>query len=347
MKILAIETSCDDTSLAIFEDEKLLFMDTKSQIKIHLETGWVVPEIAAREHANVIFEVLENVLKNSNTKVQEIDYIWVTTNPWLIPSLLTWITLARTLSKILNIPVIEINHIQAHIFANFLERKKEDINFPLVCLTVSWWHNDIYFMENMWSFEKIWTSNDDAAWESYDKVAKMMWLWYPGGPIISKYALDYINENNSKKQEFLPRVWLKKEEFDFSFSWLKSAVKREIEERIIKNEELLKNTWNEELQKLKENSKVLLTINDIKEISFEFQNAVNEVLALKLIKAWLSKNIKTVLLAWWVSANDDLRLKIDEYAKKENLEFICPTKKLYCMDNAAMVWIITYYKIKN
>ena len=191
MKILAIETSCDDTSLAIFEDEKLLFMDTKSQIKIHNLTGWVVPEVAAREHANAIFEVLENVLTWVNLKIEEIDYIAVTTNPWLMPSLLTWITLARTLSKVLQKPLIEINHIQAHIFSNFLERKEEEIKFPLVCLTVSGWHNDIYFMKNMWSMEKIWTSWDDAAGESFDKVAKMMWLPYPGWPIISALASEY------------------------------------------------------------------------------------------------------------------------------------------------------------
>lgn len=346
MKILAIETSCDDTSLAIFENDKLLAMETKSQIKIHNETWWVVPEIAAREHANVIFEVLQKVLDDAKVSIEEIDCIWVTVNPWLIPSLLTWITLARTIAKVLNKEIIEINHIQAHIYANYLERNLEYIKYPLVCLTVSWWHNDIYFMENMWSFEKIWTSNDDAAWESYDKVAKMMGLWYPGWPVISKYALDYINENNLKKQEIFPRVWLKKDEFDFSFSWLKSAVKREIDERIKRNEYILKDTWNEELQKLKENSNVLLTLGDIKEISFEFQNAVNEVLALKLIKAWLSKNIKTVLLAWWVSANDDLREKIIQKVQKNNLEFICPAKKLYCMDNAAMVWILTYYRKK-
>lgn len=324
MKILAIETSCDDTSLAVFQDDKLLSLDTKSQIKIHLQTGWVVPEVAAREHANAIFEVLENVLNSSKTKLEEIDYIAVTSHPWLIPSLLTWITLARTLWKILNKPVLELNHIQGHIFSNFLERKKEDINFPLVCLTVSGWHNDIYFMDSMWSLEKIWSSGDDAAGESYDKVAKMMWLGYPGWPIISKLANEYENKNI---KELFPRVWLKKDEFNFSFSWLKSAVKREVDKRIWENSQL--------------------TLDDKREISYEFQNAVNEVLAYKLISWALEKKVNTIMLAGGVSANEDLKNKIKTLALKNNLEFIYPIKNLYCMDNAAMIWILAYYKIKH
>ena len=114
MKILAFETSCDDTSIALFEDNNLIFMDTESQIKIHLETWWVVPEVAAREHANAIFNVLDKVLKNTNTTLNEIDYIWVSTTPWLLPSLLTWTSVASTISTVLNIPIIAINHIQAH-----------------------------------------------------------------------------------------------------------------------------------------------------------------------------------------------------------------------------------------
>ncbi len=324
MKILAIETSCDDTSLAIFEDDILITLDTKSQIKIHASTGWVVPEVAAREHANAIFEVCENVLEKSKIKIEDIDYIAVTSHPWLIPSLLTGITFARTLSKIFQKPLLELNHIQGHIFSNFLERKKEDISFPLVCLTVSWWHNDIYYMSSLWEMEKIGSSQDDAAGESYDKVAKMMWLWYPGGPIISQLSVEYSQEKN---KELFPRVWLKKDEFDFSFSWLKSAVKREIDKRI----------W----------LKWELDEQDKKEISFEFQNAVNEVLAHKLISWALQKQVKTVMLAGWVSANTDLREKIRQKAWEYNLQFLHPIKNVYCMDNAAMIWILAYYKIKH
>lgn len=325
MKILAFETSCDDTSIAIFDNDKLLAMDTDSQISIHNITWWVVPEVAAREHANNIFKVLTNVLKQAELKLEDIDYIWVTTYPWLLPSLLTWTTVAWTISTVLNKKIIPINHIEAHIFSNFLERKEEEIKFPLVCLTVSWWHNDIYYMKSMFDIDKIGSSWDDAGWEAFDKTSKMMWLEYPGWPVISKLADEYESEWWISTNLF-PRVWLVKREFNFSFSGLKSSVKREVEKRILNN-------WE-------------LTLEDKKEISFEFQNAVIEVMAWKIVEAARQKNVKTVMLAWWVSANNKLKNEINKLSKKERLEFIYPSKNLYCMDNAAMVWINTYYKIK-
>jgi N6-L-threonylcarbamoyladenine synthase len=205
-----------------------------------------------------------------------------------------------------------------------LERKKDDIHFPLVCLTVSGWHNDMYFMNSLWEMERIWTSTDDSAWESYDKVAKMMGLSYPWWPIISQLAA----QNTSKiSSPLFPRVWLDKKESNFSFSWLKSAVKREVEKRI-------REKW-------------MLTQEDTQEISYEFQNAVNEVLAYKLIQAWEQKWVQTIMLAGWVSANDDLKSKIQILATEKNLKFIYPKKNLYCMDNAAMIWILAYYKIQE
>jgi len=191
MKILAFETSCDDTSIALFENEVLISMHTKSQIKIHNKTGGVVPEVASREHANVIFDVLNSVLHEGETELKDIDYIAVTTHPGLIPSLLTGITVASTLSQTLQIPIIPIDHIQAHIFSNWLERDESEISFPLVCLTVSWGHNELWYMRDMWNKEKLGQTQDDAAGEAYDKVAKMMGLWYPGGPIISELANKY------------------------------------------------------------------------------------------------------------------------------------------------------------
>ena len=333
MYILALETSCDDTSIAIFKDDKLLSMDTASQIKIHNITWWVVPEVAAREHANSIFWVLDNAIEKSWIKLENIDHIAVTITPWLMPSLLTGITVANTLWNILKKPVLEINHIEAHIFSNFLERKKEDINFPLVCLTVSWWHNEIYYMSSMFEKEKLGWTTDDSAWEAFDKVAKMMWLEYPGWPIVSKLAWEYEKNNlpplGGKYPKgdggLFPRVWLKKDEYDFSFSWLKSSVKREVDKRI------------------KEKGK--LSLDDKKEISFEFQNAVTEVLAYKLVNAWEKKWVKTVMLAGGVSANDKLNSLIQEMSSKKDMDFISPIKKVYSMDNAAMVGINAYHKL--
>ena len=356
MKILAFETSCDDTSIAIFEDEKLLVMDTASQIKIHNITGWVVPEVAAREHANAIFWVLDRVLEKSWVTLEEVDYIWVTTNPWLLPSLLTWTTVASTISTVLKIPILPINHIQAHIFANFLEREEKEIVFPVTCLTVSGWHNDIYYMKDMWWLEKVGSTTDDASWEAFDKVAKMMWLGYPGWPIVSKLADEYAQENNVEtsihgvsntwdainstspvhKKPMFPRVWLTKKEADFSFSGLKSAVKREVDKRRCCI------TW----KWVKPIPTKELTLDDQKEISYEFQEAVIEVLAYKLIQAAEQKWVKTVLLAGWVSANNRLKQEIKKLAEKKGLNFLHPVSNLYCMDNAAMVGILTYYRIK-
>jgi len=227
MYILAFETSCDDTSVAIFRDSELIAMDTASQIKIHNKTGGVVPEVAAREHANAIFEVLQNTLEQAKLELGDITHIAVTATPGLMPSLLTGITVARTLGNIHSIPVLEINHIQAHIFANFLERKKEDIEFPLVCLTVSGGHNEIYHMEDMWDFNRIGGTTDDAAGEAFDKVAKMMWLGYPGWPVISKLASEYSPSPNkgegARGWGLFPRVWLEKKWADFSFLGLQAS----------------------------------------------------------------------------------------------------------------------------
>jgi len=335
MKILAFETSCDDTSIALFENEKLVCMYTKSQIKIHNKTGGVVPEVASREHANVIFDVLDDVLSEWNTTLQEIDYIAVTTHPGLVPSLLTGITVASTLSQALQVPIIPIDHIQAHIFSNWLDRNENEIIFPIVCLTVSWGHNEIWYMKDMWTKEKLWQTQDDAAWEAYDKVAKMMWLEYPGWPVISKLASEYISRGTGTsvpvpQKPLFPRVFLEKSEFGFSFSGLKSAVRREIEKRTGVDTSVA----------------VPLTDEDKIEISYEFQAAINEVLCYKLLEAAKQKNVKTMLLAGWVSANDDLNIKISIEANRLWLTFFAPEKKLYCMDNAAMIGILAYYKIK-
>lgn len=325
VKILAFETSCDDTSIALFENDTLIAMKTDSQIRIHNQTWWVVPEVAAREHANVIFDVLQHVLDQWEVTLSDIDYIWVTTNPWLLPSLLTGTTVAGTISTVLQKKIIPINHIEAHIFANYLEREESDISYPLVCLTVSGGHNDIYYMSDMWNLEKIWSSWDDAGGEAFDKVAKMMGLGYPGWPIISQLSDEYEWKVGTSTDLF-PRVWLVKKENNFSFSGLKSAVKREVDKRIEQRGEL--------------------TQEDREELAYEFELAVTEVLAYKLIQAAKQKNVSTVLLAGWVSANNRLKNAIATLCEKENLDFLYPMKLTYCMDNAAMVGINTYYRIK-
>lgn len=317
MIILAFETSCDDTSIAIFENSNLIAMDTKSQIKEHNETKWVVPEVAARLHANNIFSVLETVLQKADLNLEQIDYIACTQKPWLLPSLLVWLTVAKTLSVGLKKPLILIDHIKAHIFANLLERDLNELVFPSICLTVSGWHNELYLWKNLFELELIWETLDDSAWEAFDKVSKMMWMEYPGWPIISKLAKEY-------KKEFrwiFPLVLLEKDSLDFSFSWLKSAVKREVD-------------------------KIgLLSKDDKIEIAFEFENTVVEILKQKLFKAAQKYNVKSLVLAWGVSANDKLKSEISKKSSESWYSFIYPKKNVYSMDNAAMVGILAYYEI--
>ncbi|EKE29053.1 MAG: hypothetical protein ACD_2C00241G0006 [uncultured bacterium (gcode 4)] len=358
MYILAFETSCDDTSIAIFKDSELLAMDTKSQIKEHLPTCWVVPEVAARLHANNVFLVLETVLSKAQINLEEIDYIACTERPWLQPSLYVWLTVAQTLSRLLNKPFLLINHIQAHIFANLLERKLEDINFPSICLTVSWWHNEIYILKSLFDMELIWQTQDDSAWEAFDKVAKMMWVWFPGWPMISKLASEY-------KWAFrwiFPRVLLEKWSLDFSFSWLKSAVKREIDRRIAENKKNntanepneinIDDSWISEIlpNKLKYSQDIewankYLTQEDKTEIAFEFQETVIDILSTKLFSAAEKFSIRSLALAGWVSANESLKSKISKMAIEKGCTFVHPIKPVYSQDNAAMVGILAYYKI--
>ena len=169
MYILSFETSCDDTSIAIFQNDKLIVLDTKSQIKEHNITSGVVPEVAARLHANNIFTVLENVIKKAWIKLEDIDYIACTETPGLIPSLLVWLTVSKTISNLLNKPLLLINHIEAHIFSNLLDRDEKDLNFPSICLTVSGWHNELYLWKSLFDMELIGETLDDSAGEAFSK----------------------------------------------------------------------------------------------------------------------------------------------------------------------------------
>ncbi|MDD2486961.1 MAG: tRNA (adenosine(37)-N6)-threonylcarbamoyltransferase complex transferase subunit TsaD [Candidatus Gracilibacteria bacterium] len=323
MYILAFETSCDDTSIAIFKDGNLIALDTKSQIKEHNVTKGVVPEVAARLHANNIFFVLENVLDMASLKIEEMDYIVCTEKPGLLPSLLVGLTVAKTLAKTLNKPFILIDHIKAHIFANLLERDLTELVFPSICLTVSGGHNEIYLWKSLFELELVGETLDDSAGESFDKVSKMMGMEYPGGPIISKLAKQYDGEFRS----IFPTVLLEKNSLDFSFSGLKSAVKREIDRRIIE--------------------KGSLSDEDRIEISFEFETTVIEILKYKIFKAAERYGIRSLVLAGGVSANDKLKNEISKKAQEYGYSFIHPKKGIYSQDNAAMVAILAYYMIIN
>jgi N6-L-threonylcarbamoyladenine synthase len=320
MYILAFETSCDDTSVAIMCDDECIALSTRTQLE-HDVTGGVVPEVAARSHANAIFPCIEDVLSEAHIALHDIDSIACTQKPGLLPSLLTGMTVAKTLSLSLDKPLIWVDHIEGHIFANYLGRREEDIIFPAVVLTVSWGHTEIYLWKSMFELEIIGQTRDDAAGECFDKVAKMMWLGFPGGAKIAKLASEY--ENKASIWLF-PEVMLEKQSLDFSFSWLKSAVKREIDKRVT----LL---WS-------------LSESDMKEIAFEFEHTVTDILSKKLHRAVEQYSVKMILLAWWVSANTVLRSKLEKVSKIQNIPFLAPTKSIYSMDNAAMIGIRAYYQ---
>lgn len=330
LKTFAIETSCDDTSLWIvcfdwntFFVEKII---AYSQIQDHQSFGWVVPEIASRLHEEKIIQLLKNFNKQ---ELDQVDFISVTTNPWLPWSLLVWINAAYFLGEILDKQVIEVNHIYWHIFSLLLDRNISEINLPMSILTASWGHNEIYILSwssktlfdwNSFDFqlEKIWKSIDDAAWECFDKVSRMLGWPYPGWAWISQNAAKSCWNLSFR----FNRIFLKSDEFDFSFSWMKSKVHYLLENLKKQNYEL--------------------TQQDIYDICYEFQESVIEVLWKKLLKSTVKYKTNTIWITWWVSCNDRLynyiiELKNQKYSNI--IQVLKPTNKLYSTDNSAMIWV--------
>lgn len=318
MYILAFETSCDDTSVAIMKDNQCIALSTRTQLE-HTQTGWVVPEVAARSHANAIFPCIEDALRDAHISLEEIDVIACTDKPGLMPSLLTGMTVAKTLALSLHKPLLWVDHIESHIFANYLERKEDQIPFPSIVLTVSGGHTEIYLWKSQFDLSLVGQTRDDAAWEAFDKVSKMMWLGFPGWAIISRIASIYSGEYIW----IFPEVLLEKESLDFSFSWLKTAVKREVDIRIEKSG--------------------ILSDEDREQIAFEFEEVVIRTLVKKLIRAQEQFWGKSIVLAGWVSANAKLKDRLEEKSRKIGVPFISPVRPIYSMDNAAMVWIRAYY----
>jgi len=346
MKTLAVETSCDDTSLAIVNNDNWVFSVDKivmySQIQQHIPYWGVLPEVASRLHSEKIVALIWEIwLKN----IENVDFISVTTKPGLPWSLVVGRTAAYLLAEYYKKPLIEINHIYGHVFSILLERKIEDLELPLVVLTASWWHNDLYLVdkelnidldnletEKVWQFyvTKIWYTLDDAAWEAFDKVSKMLGWPYPWWPWISAQALNWMhNEKFQFKRIFLP---LKDNKvFEFSFSWMKSQVLQLLSH--------IESGWSN------------LSEQDICDIAYEFQEATVETLWKRLLKAAKMYWAKTIAIAWWVSANRRLSEYVEngvkewnnsEYASSNwlNVKFLHPVKNLYSTDNWAMIWVV-------
>ena len=314
MKILAIESSCDETSVSIIEDGwKDLGTVILSQIDIHKMYGGVVPEIASRYHVENITIVIEEALLKSNLTMDDIDAIAVTYGPGLIGSLLVGVIAAKTLAYIHNKPLIPVHHIMGHIYANNLVKP---LTFPLIALVVSGGHTELVYMKDNYSFEIIGSTLDDAVGESYDKVARVLELPYPGGPMVDKLAHLGTDSYN------LP-LPLNDESYNFSFSGIKSAVIN-----LSHNEEQRGNIINKE------------------DLACSFQNRVVTILTKKTLKALKEYNVNNLILAGGVAANKGLRETLTKMCEDNNINLTIPPI-LYCTDNAAMIGAAAYFVYKQ
>ncbi len=317
MKILGIETSCDETAAAVVENGTHVLSNViASQIDLHQKTGGVVPEVAAREHIIKILPVVEEALKEAQTDWNEIEAIAAVNEPGLISALLTGFVTAQTLAEVKGKPLIPINHIYAHIYGNWCERERSDFEFPALVLTVSGGHNELILMKSHDEFEVVGESRDDAAGEAFDKVAKLLGLGYPGGPAIQKAAA-----NGNDLAFALPIA--KIDGLDFSFSGLKTAVLYEIQ-----------NNHGRDFDPEKLDEKF---VNDM---AASFQKTVAETLVEKLAQAADKYAPKQIHLAGGVSANKLLRAE----AEKRVGKIFFPKSIKYCTDNAAMVAAYGYFK---
>lgn len=314
---MGIETSCDDSSVAILKNDREVLVNLiSSQIDIHALFGGVVPEIASRKHLEAINPLIEKALADTNLSYEDIDLISVTKGPGLMGSLLVGISAAKGLSLATNTPLIGANHMQGHICANYLSNK--DLEPPFISLVVSGGHTYLCKVNSYTDYEVIGKTLDDAAGESFDKVARKIGLGYPGGPKIDKLA----KEGNKDAIDF-PRVMLEKGSYDFSFSGLKTAVlnyAHKLEQR------------GEEVNKA--------------DLAASFQEAVVDVLVDKSMMLLKETGLKTIAVSGGVAANSRLKERLKEECDKEGIKFYHPSVIL-CTDNAAMIAMAGYLNYKN
>lgn len=327
MKILGIESSCDDTSVALIEmnEKKLevLAEKTASQIDIHAKFGGVIPEVAGRLHAEYITPVIEEVLKGH----EKPDAIAVTFGPGLITGLLVGVEAAKTLSYIWNIPLIPVNHIEGHFYSPEISKTesiRKNITYPALALIVSGGHTELALSQSEGYYEKIGGTRDDAVGECFDKVAKLLGIPYPGGPKISK-----LGESGDGTKIKFPRPMQDSDDLDMSFSGLKTAVLYWLKDHPITIE---KTTF--------ENEEGLFTIEDV---CASVETAITDVLISKTTSAIKTHKPKTLILAGGVSANKKLREKLEVLTKKLDISFRLPELD-YTTDNAAMIAVAGYHR---
>ncbi len=318
MVILGIETSCDETSVAIVKNgTEILSNVILSQDALHRRFGGVVPEIACRAHLESITGIIDGALGDAKVKLSEIDAVAVVNTPGLIGALLIGVTAAKTLCVALNVPLIAVNHLHAHIYANSLEIDK--IDYPTISLVVSGGHTTIFLSKSKTKHIHLGATIDDAAGEAFDKVSKILGLGYPGGPVI-----DRIASRGNPKAVMFPRSYLEKDSLDFSFSGLKTAVLYHCRGQDLKTPGLRK-----------------LSEKEVADVAASFQEAVIDVLMYKLILASRMYNVRGIQLGGGVASNSRLRFKLEDKSKEIGIPLYCPSLRL-CTDNAAMVAGLAY-----
>lgn len=317
IKILAIETSCDETSAAVVVNgREVLSNIISSQIDTHKKFGGVVPEVASRMHIEVINAVVEEALTEAKVELKDIDAVAVTYGPGLVGALLVGVQYAKGLAYSLKKPLIGVNHIEGHISANFIEHK--ELEPPFVCLVVSGGHTFIVHMKDYGDFEVIGQTRDDAAGEAYDKVARAIGLGYPGGPKIDKLS----KEGNAEAIKF-PRANFHDNSLDFSFSGVKSSVLNYINKM-----EMTKETINKA------------------DVAASFQKSVVDVLTDNVIKTCKLKSVDKIAIAGGVASNSALRETLIKEGEKNGISVLFPAPIL-CTDNAAMIGSAAYFEYKN
>lgn len=315
--ILAIESSCDETAVAVVKNgREVLSNIISSQIDLHKLYGGVVPEIASRKHVENIDAVIKEALKESDTTFDDIDAIAVTYGPGLVGALLVGLAEAKALAYALKKPLIGVHHIEGHISANYIQNK--DFKPPYVALVVSGGHSHLVYVEDYGKYEIMGHTRDDAAGEAYDKVARVIGMGYPGGPKIDKAA----KLGNPNAIQF-PRVFLEEDSYDFSFSGLKSAVLNYVNKEKMMGNEIVP-----------------------EDIAASFQKSVVEVLVAKTIKAAKEKGVDKVAMAGGVASNTALREALTKACEENNIYLSIPSPIL-CTDNAAMIGSAAYYEYIN
>lgn len=314
INVLAIESSCDETSCAIVKNGRWVISNIiSSQIDIHKRFGGVVPEVASRMHLEAINNIVDQALKEAKMSLEDVDVIAVTKGPGLVGALLVGISEAKALSYVTKKPLVGVNHMKGHICAAFITHK--DLNPPFICLLISGGHTYLVEVKDFNDMKVIGKTMDDACGEAYDKVARSLGMPYPGGPCVEECA----KSGNEKAIDF-PRVMLEKDSYDFSFSGLKTAVLNYLNSKKQKNEEISK-----------------------EDVCASFQKAVFDVLISKTKRLMQEKNLDKLVLAGGVSANNTLKNEIEKMAKENNYKTYFP-KKILCTDNAAMIASSGYFE---